>query len=246
MRTSISSLFALAALAAATTLAMADTPLYTAASVTANNGNNVLLTPVSGVTNLTDGGAASTSYTGDIWLRFTALKGGNGVANIKLQDDGTSNSSFALRFGTISGDSTAARTNWSAQLGASGTAAGTAGAITAFTPTTVFAADTPSYILIKIDYNTGTATDVGTIWRFSSAFDLDNFNTSAAASWTATGALEFDAIQAYAAAGTTLTLSDIRIGTSFAAVPEPSTYALLFGAATLGFVGYRRFRKRQA
>lgn len=35
-----------------------------------------------------------------------------------------------------------------------------------------------------------------------------------------------------------------NISLSFAAIPEPSTYALLVGAGTLGLVAFRRFRRR--
>lgn len=128
-----------------------------------------------------------------------------------------------------------------------------------------------TYLIISRFTNVGNTLNDSTTIGFVNAwvFDIDGYNN-----WFAAGAQESDlgsfakwsvntartsgtytfapdrALQLFnfsnIAGGTqTLLVDEIRYSTNMAAViPEPSTYAALLGLAVLGFVGWRRFRRR--
>lgn len=239
-------LLASAALAAATALA-AQTLLFSDAAATWEKSSVVTdaagVSSITGKSDYTSLSKSAWSYTDNkkadsiIWLGFTAQRtAGNGSAYLSLMDGGVSDNNIVLSIGSIGGE-----TYWQSNRGASAGSSTRPSAIQA----PAVSVDTSSLILIRIDYNTGTNNDRADIWRFDSAAALSSFVPTSNSTWNTTGDLQFNRLAVNAASDTTFTFDNLLIGTSYSAVPEPATYALLFGAASLGFVSYRRFRKRR-
>lgn len=95
-------------------------------------------------------------------------------------------------------------------------------------------------------------------WVTGEAWSYTNWNSGEPSDWFGTAPANLEnALQIYVnqpQGSTSLTWNDIYRARStpdnrgylveFSVIPEPSTYALLVGIATLGLVSYRRFRRR--
>ena len=178
--------------------------------------------------------ALSSSFDGDVWISFSAQRiSGSGWANIKLLNTAYSNDACVLGIGQTTNDA-----YWQYGIGQSGSAP--------FTSTATLGSSTSlstgSYFVIHIAYDPLANDDDISIWRSSSL--ISGVQTTPATATLNNIDATFDRFAIYAGADTTFAVSDITV--ALTVVPEPATYALLFGAATLGFVSYRRFRKRQA
>jgi hypothetical protein len=275
MRTSISSLFALAALVAASPLSAVVTQTITNANWTSLSGVNLGsgTNPDGGISgsNYSIGGTSFASYIaggtsdgpnaaaaalsaavtqysnsatfgGNLYITFAAQRvntgtGASNYDNFKLLQGSNANSGIVLGIGSVS--DAVGLNNWGVAEGAQSTSTTSLFPNSSVIGTATSMSDTVSYITLMIDY-ASNADDTVYVWRTSQALDIHNL-TTASAGFTQTGDYSFDRLGVYAGLNTTLAFSDLTV-----TVPEPSTYALLFGAATLGFVGYRRFRKRQA
>lgn len=100
------------------------------------------------------------------------------------------------------------------------------------------------FILVKLDFNQ-VAQDQLSLWIDPNLSGGESGLGTALTTMSGNYATDISRIRIFAGANTTFYVDELRLATTFeGAIPEPSTYALLFGAATLGFVGYRRFRKR--
>lgn len=179
----------------------------------------------------------SAAFGGDAWISFSSQRSTTATDvwdNIKLLRGTDTNPGIVVGVGSVSGSTT---NTWAAGAGdlfsTNGAIPGIAGA-----PATMSAG--PSYFLIHIDYAANGA-DTISIWRSGSELTWTNAPT-VAAGWTFTGDGAFDRLGVYAGAGSTFGFNDLTL----TVVPEPSTYALLLGGATLAVVGYRRSRKRAA
>ncbi len=99
-----------------------------------------------------------------------------------------------------------------------------------------------SFLSVLVNYSS-TSSDTYQAWSSNTGFatltpgvGIGNTGTLIANS---SGDFSFGRFYAEAQPSTSLTFSDVQ----YTVIPEPSTYALAFGAATLAVVGYRRFRK---
>ncbi|MBK8479345.1 MAG: PEP-CTERM sorting domain-containing protein [Opitutaceae bacterium] len=177
----------------------------------------------------------SAAFGGDAWISFSSQRSTTATDvwdNIKLLRGTDTNPGIVVGVGSVSGSTT---NTWAAGAGdlfsTNGAIPGISGA-----PATMSAG--PSYFLIHIDYAANGA-DTISIWRSGSELTWTNAPT-VAAGWTFTGDGAFDRLGVYAGAGSTLAFDDLTL----TVVPEPSTYALLLGGASLAVVGYRRSRRR--
>ena len=94
---------------------------------------------------------------------------------------------------------------------------------------------------MKIDYNVATGTDSLSLWINPSVVAGETDLGLATAQMTDLDLSGFDRVRLYTGNNATFNVDEIRLATSFeTAIPEPSTYALLFGAGALGAIGYRR------
>jgi len=171
----------------------------------------------------------STSFDGDLWISFSAQRlSGSAWANLKLLNTNYTNTYCALGIGETTGGST----SWQYGIGQAGSAPFTnTGLIGSASPL-----NTGNYFVIHIAYNPLPQDDELSIWRSTSP--ISGIQTTAAAVVLYNMDATFDRFSIYAGQSTTFAISDIAI----TQIPEPSTYALLFGAATLAFAGYRRLR----
>jgi hypothetical protein len=208
-----------------------------------NNGNaTVQLSTISPsfLANYTN----SPTYTGRVWISFSAdANSTDGWSNLKLLQNSTDNSGIVVGVGDVTGNHT-----WRVGYGPESSGTTTSG--TPFSPTFALGSTRTditnrSFILMQIDYNSGTNADVLSVWRGNMAFSLDahgaptNFVGLGSPMVTNTSDFNFDRLSIYAGGGSSFYLSDITLTSE---IPEPSTYALMLGVATVAFVGIRRYR----
>jgi hypothetical protein len=182
------------------------------------------------------------SFGGEAWISFSAQRTGSDSAwtNLKLLQGTEQNEGIVLGIGSVGINNDT--TNWGAGEGMGSSTTQT----NSFSNPSLIGAATsqstaPAFFLIRIDYN-ANGDDSISIWRSTSAITQATA-LATAAGWTNIGDYAFDQLGVYAGAGATLAFSDI----SLQVVPEPSTYALLFGVAVLGLaVGRRCYDRRSA
>lgn len=209
-----------------------------------NNGNaTIQLNTVSPsfLSNYTN----SPTYTERLWISFSAdADSTSGWSNLKLLQNSTDNSGIVVAVGDVTGNHM-----WGVGYGPESNGVTISGQ--PFSPTSALGSTrteitSRSFILMQIDYNAGTNTDVLSVWRRNTAFSLDdhgaptNFAELGAAIVTNTSDFNFDRLSIYAGAGSSFYLSDITLTSE---IPEPSTYALLLGVATAALVSFRRYRQ---
>lgn len=85
----------------------------------------------------------------------------------------------------------------------------------------------------------GTSVATGTFTR-----DSDWYSISKSITLSSLSSATEVRIYGYNGGGGNFAIDNVTLSGTVSAVPEPSTYALIFGAATLGFVVFRRRTKR--
>lgn len=116
---------------------------------------------------------------------------------------------------------------------------------------TVYALNATVFLVGRYDFVSGTGNDTSALWINPSSA---TFGAGAAptATLTSSGGTDMTAISQFllrGASGSPIsTVDELRVGTTWAsvtpaAIPEPSTYAALFGAFALGLVALRRHRR---
>ena len=263
MRTTIRTLLAVTALASAS--ALPAQVIFSGAGYTDNSASSInSLNSLSGTygTSTTDatywlslagyrsdtvarGNYDSSAYSFNVSLSYVA----SGTSTVDLIGVGGYRSSYFK--GTTSGSTAASNTNqnfWAVSYRPDGSPSysGIRTNTSAVSPN-----GTKDYILLKLDYNTANLSDSISLWfvdraTFSTLSTTHNYSGLGNASYTVSGIdlSAFNTVRYYSGTtARTVGVSDVLL---YQQIPEPSTYALLFGAATLGFAGYRRFRKRQA
>lgn len=188
----------------------------------------------------------SSTYTGRVWISFAAdTNSTDGWSNLKLLQNGSSNSSIVVGVGDVTGNHM-----WGVGYGPE--SGGTTTSSSPFSPTSTLGSSrsdmtNKSFILMQIDYNAGTNNDVLSVWRSNTSFSLDshgaptNLAGLGSALVTRTNDFNFDRLSIYAGSGASLYLSNITLTSE---IPEPSSYAVLLGLMTIGFVAFRQYRRR--
>lgn len=189
------------------------------------------------------------------WISFVAQRFGPDAywaASVQFRSGDTGGTTEKITVGEISENNATlgadAANNWWGlfnQAGAGGSAANTADG---------YLVTNLTFVLLRVDNGVG-ATDSVRMWLNP---NLNVAPDDLSASVTLSGLdLTFDRIRIFSRNGGSgfanaeLGVDELRLGETFAdvsaftAVPEPSTYAALLGAATLGFVAYRRRRARR-
>ena len=109
-------------------------------------------------------------------------------------------------------------------------------------------ANQTTYLVARIDFNTSGSLDSVYMWvNPTSATQLQNAATASVSSINETDIGNIANFWAYSGSGGGISFDEIRVSTlatDMTAIPEPSTYAALFGLAVLGVAACRR-RQRQ-
>jgi hypothetical protein len=190
-------------------------------------------------------------------LPFTSTSAGSVYFSIALNLSGLPGSA-GYTLGLATGNTNFAATIWTKaatggyQIGLSNRSNSTAAY-----DATVYALNTTVLLVGRYNFVAGSANDTSDLWINPSAATF-GAGAAPAATLTASGGTDMTAISQFLLRGTSgspiATLDELRIGTTWASVtpaatpvPEPSTYAVLAGAAALlGVLVQRRRRAAKA